>query len=72
MSIDEQAIEKVKVPADWRSQATVTVPEYAAIMRVHRETAYKACQAGEVQTIKLQGRILIPVPALLRQLGEVA
>jgi shikimate 5-dehydrogenase len=64
----EQSL-KNAAPADWQSRATVTVPEYAAIMRVARQTAYAAVQAGEVPTIKLRGRILVCVPALLRQLG---
>jgi hypothetical protein len=56
-------------PADWRSRATVTVPQYAAIVGIGRNTAYEAARAGEVQTIKVRGRILVCVPALLRQLG---
>jgi hypothetical protein len=46
----------------------VTVPQYAQIMDVGINTAYRAVHAGEVATVKLQGRILVSVPALLRQL----
>jgi hypothetical protein len=54
------------VPADWRSRATVTVPEYAAIIGIGRNTAYEAVRAGEVPVIRQRGRILVCVPALVR------
>jgi hypothetical protein len=57
------------VPADWHTRATITIPEYAKIMGVGRNTAYEAARVGEVQTIKVRGRVLVCVPALLRQLG---
>ena len=50
----------------------VSVPEYAAIMGIGRNTAYEAARAGEVPTIKLRGRILVPVAAILRQLEGTA
>jgi hypothetical protein len=56
---------------DWRSRPTVTIPEYAKIVGVGRNTAYDAARAGEVPTIKLRGRILVCVPWLRRQLGEI-
>jgi hypothetical protein len=37
-------------------------------MGVGRNTAYEAARAGEIPTIKIRGRILVCVPALLRQL----
>jgi hypothetical protein len=64
---------KMKVPEDtaidWRNRSTITVPEYAKIMRVGRNTAYEAVRVGEVATIKLRGRLLVPVPWILRQLN---
>jgi len=54
--------------SDWRSRATITIPEYAKIVGVGRNTAYEAAKAGEVATIKVRGRVLVCVPALLRQL----
>jgi hypothetical protein len=53
----------VAAPANWRSRATVTVSEYAAIVGIGRNTAYEAARAGQVQTIKVRGRILVCVPA---------
>jgi hypothetical protein len=54
---------------DWGRRATITVPEYAAIIGVGRNTAYEAVRAGEVDVIRVRGRILVCVPALVRRLG---
>lgn len=56
---------------DWRSRPTITIPEYAKIVGVGRNTAYDAARAGEVPTIRVRGRILVSVPLLRRQLGEI-
>jgi hypothetical protein len=53
---------------DWRTRLTITIPEYARIVGVGRNTAYEAARAGEVATIKVRGRILVCVRPLLRQL----
>jgi Helix-turn-helix domain len=61
---------EMQLPAakDWRTRATITVPMYAEIMGVGRNTAYEAARAGEIPTLKIRGRVLVCVPALLRQL----
>jgi hypothetical protein len=56
----------------WRERMTITVPEYAQIVGVGRNTAYESVRAGEVATIKVRGRILVCVPPLLRKLGMAA
>jgi hypothetical protein len=53
----------------WRERMTITVPEYAQIVGVGRNTAYESVRAGEVATIKVRGRILVCVLPLLRKLG---
>jgi hypothetical protein len=58
----------VDIPANWRERATISVPEYAAILGIGIKTAYRAVQAAEVVVIRQRGRILVCVPALLRQL----
>ena len=55
----------------WRDRATLTVDEYADIVRVDRRTAYAAVRAGEVATIRVGKRILVCVPPLVRQLEGV-
>jgi predicted site-specific integrase-resolvase len=47
---------------------TVTIPEYAQIVGVSRNTAYEAARAGEVATIRVRGRVLVCVLPLLRKL----
>jgi excisionase family DNA binding protein len=54
--------------AEWRQRATLSIPEYAKIVGVGKNTAYAAANSGEIPIIKLQGRKLVPVPWLLRQL----
>jgi len=56
------------VPIDWRERMTITIPEYARLVGVGRSTAYEAARAGEIATIKVRGRVLACVPALLRKL----
>ena len=52
----------------WRERATISVEEYAAIVGVSRATAYAAVRAGEVAVLRVRDRILVSVPALIRQL----
>jgi hypothetical protein len=55
-------------PGDWRRRMTISVPKYAQIVGIGRNTAYEAVRAGEVATIKVRGRIFVCVQPLLRQL----
>jgi len=59
---------KEVVQPAWRQRMTITVPEYAQLVGVGRNTAYESVRAGEVATIKVRGRILVCVPPLLRKL----
>ena len=52
---------------------TYTVPEVAKILGIGRNTAYEVCRNGEIPTIKIGGRILVPRAAiddLLHDPGE--
>jgi excisionase family DNA binding protein len=55
---------------DWRERVTVRVPECAEILEISRTTAYAAARAGDIPTIKVGGRLLVPVAGLKRKLGE--
>jgi excisionase family DNA binding protein len=57
---------------DWRSRSTVTLDEVAPILGVGRSTAYNAAKTGDIPTIRVGKRILVPVAALRRMLGEIA
>ena len=52
--------------------AVLTVPEAAALLRVGKNTMYLAIQRGDVPSLKLGRRVLVPRDALQRllQIGE--
>ena len=54
---------------DVTSRATITVDEMARIIGLGRTAAYDAVRHGDVPSRRVNGRILIPVPALLNWLG---
>jgi excisionase family DNA binding protein len=56
---------------DIRALATIDVDTLALVLGIGRNAAYDAVKNGDVPSWKIGGRILIPVPALLRKLGEV-
>lgn len=50
---------------------TITIPEAAKALGIGRNQAYEAARRGEIPTIKIGKRILVPVTALERKLrGE--
>lgn len=53
------------------TRATVTVPEASAILGLSPWVGYQAAQRGEIPTLRIGRRLVVPVPALLRMLdGE--
>jgi excisionase family DNA binding protein len=58
---------------DLRRRATVSVPEAGELLGLSRNTAYQACKRGEIPSLRLGGRLVVPVAQLLRLLeGESA
>lgn len=53
---------------DLRQRATVSVPEAGAALGIGREAAYNAAKRGELPTIRLGRRVLVPTQALLDML----
>jgi excisionase family DNA binding protein len=49
--------------------ATITVEQAADVLGVSRGLAYEACRRGEIPTLRLSRRVLVPVPRLLAKLG---
>jgi len=49
---------------------TLTIIEAAKILGIGRNQAYKAARRGEIPTIKIGRRILVPLAALERKLQE--
>ena len=60
----EQLREHVAVPL-WAESG----PSYAAAAGLSRRAAYSHASAGSVPTVRVGGRVLVPVAALLRLLG---
>ena len=49
---------------------TITVEEAGRFLGVGRAAAYESVRNGEIPSLALGRRRLVPVPALLRMLGE--
>lgn len=55
---------------DALKQPTVSVPDAGSIfLGVGRNAAYEAAKRGDFQTIKVGGRIVVPVAPLAEKLG---
>ncbi len=48
----------------------LTIPETAKILRIGRNSAYEAARTGEIPTVKIGKRLLVPREALERKLAE--
>lgn len=48
---------------------TITVEDAAEILGVSRTSAYRAAQRGEIPTIRIGRRLLVPTARLLDMLG---
>ncbi len=57
---------------DWRAAVTLSVPEAAAVLGIGRNSAYEAARRGDIPTIKIGARLLVPVAQLRRKVGEIA
>ena len=51
---------------------TYTVHEVATILGIGRNTAYEVCRNGDIPTIRVGGRILIPRDAIEDLLASAA
>ena len=61
----------VAVATNWRERATITVEETAPVLGLSRSSAYEAAKRGEIPTLKVGRRLLVPVARLRRLLGEI-
>ena len=51
-------------------KTVLSVPEAAALLGIGRNTAYEAVRRGEIPTVRIGKRILVPVSALERLLDQ--
>lgn len=56
---------------DWRSCSTIKVEQAGVILGISRATAYEAAQSGQIPTLRIGRRLLVPTHALRRMLGEI-
>jgi excisionase family DNA binding protein len=59
-------------PADWRQRDALTVEEAGRILGIGRWASYAAAKSGELPTIRIGKRLIVPRVGLERLLaGEV-
>lgn len=54
---------------DLQGRAVITVPECGELLGLKRSASFGAAKRGEIPTLTLGRRLVVPVPALLRLLG---
>jgi excisionase family DNA binding protein len=52
------------------TKQTLSIPETAKALGIGRSAAYEAARNGEIPTVKIGKRILVPTVALERMLDE--
>lgn len=57
---------------DLRHRATISVPEAGQLLGLERKTAYNAARRGELPTLRIGRRMLVPTAALLRMLEHAS
>ena len=57
-------MDKVKSP----SKMTLSIPEVAEMLGISRNSAYQGVMTGEIPSIRVGKRILVPIKALERML----
>ncbi|MFN2490125.1 MAG: helix-turn-helix domain-containing protein [Actinomycetota bacterium] len=55
---------------DIRGRAVISVEEAAQYLEIGRSAAYRAARTGELPTLRLGRRLLVPVPRLLALIGS--
>jgi excisionase family DNA binding protein len=53
-----------------QDRATISVSDAAVLLGISRNGAYEAARTGQLPTLRLGRRLLVPVPALLRMLDS--
>lgn len=57
---------------DLEGRATISVEEAAHVLGISRGVAYEAARTGQLPCLHLGKRVLVSVPALVRQLNEAS
>lgn len=62
MKMTPEQIEKIL------AQRVATVDEYARVARISRNSAYKAIRSGQIRSVRINNRVLVPTSAIREQL----
>lgn len=66
------SLDKLEVAPDWRDQTSVSVPHAGKILAdLSKNGSYDAAKRGDIPTIRLGRRLVVPVAPLRRMLGEL-
>lgn len=55
--------------AEVRDRPTLTVPEAGRLLGIGRDAAYRAAAKGQIPTLTIGRRIVVPTASMLRLLG---
>ncbi len=70
MTVQSTAVPQPVMPMpDPVVQPTMTVAETCEVLRISRDSAYRAAREGDLPVIRLGRRMLVPTAALRRMLG---
>jgi hypothetical protein len=68
--ISNQMSRNTAVGPKWRERAAVTVEGAGEILGIGRSAAYSAAKAGQIPTIRVGRRLIVPTARLRAMLGE--
>ncbi len=57
------------IPATLRGRLTCSVPEAGQLLSLGRDASYAAVARGEIPSLRLGRRLVVPVPKLLELVG---
>lgn len=60
------------VPPELVGKLTITVPEAGEYYGLGRDSAYRAAAAGEIPSLRIGRRVVVPVAKMLEHLGIAA
>ena len=66
----DNRIAKALSPEELLSRTTLTIEEMSLTLGIGRNSAYEAVKRGDIPSIRIGRRILVPTKALERKLSE--
>ena len=69
LPVDQSNLKPAVTSDELRGRATCSVDEAAQLLQVGRSTAYAAIKCGDIPSLRISNRILVPTAKLLAMLG---